>query len=160
MRSHSLRDKVGCLRPGGLSQPVTIPGQARQGARPGIGRDTRRRCGAIRSATRWVACVLADFRNPSRYLDKPGQGARPGIGRDTRRRCGAIRSATRWVACVLADFRNPVLFGLILAEQPNNFTTWHGQEKGATSCDAVSFAKYQQFQNELLPLSKDYQVYC
>ena len=40
-RSSSLRNKVGCFRPGGLSQPVTIPGQARQGARPGIGRDTR-----------------------------------------------------------------------------------------------------------------------
>ena len=33
----------------------------------------------------WVAFVLADFRNPSRYLATARQGARPGIGRCTRR---------------------------------------------------------------------------
>ena len=41
MRSRLLRARVDCFRPGGLSQSVTIPGKARQGARPGIGRCTR-----------------------------------------------------------------------------------------------------------------------
>jgi hypothetical protein len=81
-----------------------------------------------------IAFVLADFRNPVNAWTSQARvhGLDTADAHQGRERSRAARQCR--IAFVLADFRNPVLFGLILAEQPNNFTTWHSQEKSATSC--------------------------